>query len=138
MAASDAQAEREQLFALDQARQTTLVRLIPRRAADELPAVLAFFEVSPDESQVLFGGMDGEVCVFTLANAAVEVVQAKGDGLQGAPTWHPSGALSYLRRNPEVNGQKPDRKAELILRREKEEAVLSRMWTDDVSNGVVK
>ena len=46
----DADVERERLFAVDAARQATLVRMVPRSEEEKLPKSLAFFEVSPSKA----------------------------------------------------------------------------------------
>jgi hypothetical protein len=75
-AAEDNGDPRERLYALDPGRRPTLVRLIPHKAEEELPAQQAFFEVSPDGRQVLFGSTKGEVCLLTLATGQAEKSQA--------------------------------------------------------------
>jgi hypothetical protein len=79
VAKNDADAERERLFAIDPARQATLVRMIPRDREKHMPQVLAFFEVSPNEKQVLVGGYEGEVSVLTLSTGEVQQVQEAGE-----------------------------------------------------------
>lgn len=138
IAAEDYGEQREQLFALDPARQSTLVRMIPRKQQEDLPKVLAFFEVSPDEQQVLFGDLTGEVCVLTLASGAVEYVQQpEKQNLQGAPVWRRDGSFTYTRRTAAKHGQKPARAAEVVLRRGQDEQVLSATWPDTVVNALV-
>ncbi len=130
VASKDADAEREKLFALDMARQATLVRMIPRDNAEHLPKVLAFFEVSPDEKQVLVGGYEGEVSVLTLSTGEVQQVQEAGEyNLMAAPVWRRDGEITYAKRNPETDGKKPERKAEIVLRKGDQEKVLSQSWS---------
>jgi len=71
IATKDADVERERLFALDQVRQSTLVRMIPRGEEENMPKNLTFFELSPDEQRVLVGGYEGEVSVLTIATGDV-------------------------------------------------------------------
>lgn len=138
IAAEDYGEQREQLFALDPARQATLVRMIPRKQQDDLPKGLTFFEASPDEQQVLFGDLNGEVCVLTLASGAVEYVQQPGKkNLQGAPVWRSDGAFTYTRRATAKDGASPARAAEVILRRGEAETVLSATWPDEMVNALV-
>jgi hypothetical protein len=133
VANKDADAEREKLFALDVARQATLVRMIPRDNEKHMPGVLAFFEVSPDEKQVLVGGYEGEVSVLTLATGEVQQVQEAGEyNLMAAPVWRKDGEITYAKRNPEVDGKKPDRKAEIVLRKGDDVKVLSQSWSSDM------
>ncbi|ACB74823.1 hypothetical protein [Opitutus terrae] len=138
IAAEDYGEQREQLFALDPVRQSTLVRMIPRKQQEDLPKGLAFFEVSPDEQQVLFGDLSGQVCVLTLASGAVDYVQQpEKQNLQGAPVWRNDGSFTYTRRTPAKHGQKPARAAEVVLRRGRAETVLSATWPDEVVNALV-
>jgi len=140
IAAEDYGEQREQLFAVDLARHATLVRMIPRRQEEKLPQTLAFFEVSPDEEQVLLGWFDGTVSLLTMATGEVDQVQKgiKDDGLQGQPVWRTDGEFSYTRRTKEKDGQKPARTAEIVLRRgDKDVTVLSASWPDDLVKHLV-
>ena len=133
VAKNDADAERERLFAFDPARQATLVRMVPRNNEEHLPKVLAFFEVSPDEKQVLVGGYEGEVSVLTLSTGEVQQVQESGEySLMAAPVWRKDGEITYAKRNPMADGKRPDRKAEIVLRKGDQEKVLSQGWSDDM------
>lgn len=142
VAVRDLPDDHEKFFALDQARQATLVRMIPYAELTGLPKGLSFFEVSPDESQVLFGGIDGEVGILTLASGHVQVVQEAGKySLWGAPVWRTSGEITYARRNPLVNGQAPSRKAEIVLRKTDpdhgpQEVTLSKGWSKEFLESV--
>lgn len=137
VAAQDYGEQREQLFALDLARQSTLVRLIPRKHEYQLPKTLTFFEVSPDERQVLFGWVDGTVSVVTLATGELTEVQKEDkDAVQGAPVWRKDGAFSYTRRMPWKDGKKPTRPAEVVVRRGDKETVLSQTWPDEMVNAL--
>ena len=135
IAAEDYGNEHEQLFAIDLARQATLVRMIPRKQQEDLPKALTFFEVSPDERQVLLGDITGNVDVLTLATGEVQPVQeSTKDNLQGAPAWRTAGEFTYTRRLPSKDGRKPARAAEVMLRRGDKETVLSRGWPDAMVN----
>lgn len=137
VAAQDYGEQHEQLFTLDLARQSTLVRLIPRKHENQLPKTLSFFEVSPDEQQVLFGWIDGTVSVITLATGELTEVQKEAkDLVQGAPVWRKDGAFTYTRRTPEKDGKKPARSAEVVVRRGDKETVLSQTWPDDMVNAL--
>ncbi len=137
LAAEDYGEQREQLFALDPARQATLTRLIPRKQEGDLPRQLAYFEVSPDEREVVFGSPKGEVCLLTLASGQVRRLQAAAHrDLQGAPVWRPNGELTYLKRTAPANGT-PTRPAELVLLRGETETVLSHQWTDEMLRQLV-
>jgi hypothetical protein len=124
--------QREQLFAVDPSRQSTLVRLIPRRHETELPQALAFFEVSPDERDVVFGGMEGEVGVLTIATGEVRKVQdGAKEKYQGLPVWRRAGEFSYVKRMESMDGKPPARPAEVILRNGDKETVLSQSWPSE-------
>jgi len=141
-AANKDAAEREKLFALDLARQATLVRMIPRGEQENMPKNLTFFEVSPDERQVLVGGYEGEVSVLTLATGDVQKVQKAGEyNLMGAPVWRNTEEITYARRNPIADGKKPSRKAEIVLRKVvlgkgDQEKVLSQGWSNEMLESV--
>jgi hypothetical protein len=139
IAAEDYGEQHEQLFAVDPARQATLVRLVPRKQEQNLPQTLAFFEVSPDEKQVLFGGVEDEVAVLTLATGEVERVQDKTDkqSLQGQPVWRKDGEFSYTRRTAKKDGPTPTRKAEVMLRSGGKDRLLSGSWPDQLVNQLV-
>lgn len=95
LAAEDYGDQHEQLFALDPARQATLVRMIPRKHQENMPKALTFFEVSPDERQVLFGDFNGNVSQLTLATGNVRQIQGgTEDRLQGAPVWRTNGEFT--------------------------------------------
>jgi hypothetical protein len=131
--------EHEQLFAIDPARQPTLVRLIPRKRIEDLPQTLAFFEISPDEKQILFGDYNGAVSLLTLASGEVVQIQQgskKDDNLRCAPTWRAAGEFSYAKRNPLQDGKKPARVAEAVLRTGETEKVLSGTWSNEITGGV--
>ena len=142
VAAKDADVEQDKLFAWDPARQATLVRMVPRGGEENLPKSLTFFEVSPDEKQVLVGGRSGEVSVLTLATGDVQEWQKAGDyNLMGAPVWRNAEEITYARRNPTVEGKMPARKAEIVLRKAvpgkgDQEKVLSRDWSNDMLESV--
>jgi hypothetical protein len=143
VAAEDFGDQREQLFALDLARQSTLVRLIPRKHESKLPQSLAFFEVSPDEQQVLCGWVDGTVGVITLATGELKEVQEAGENsVQGAPVWRKAGEFTYTRRTGAKDGKKPARAVEVVLGTEEKdghykETVLSQTWPDAMLNALV-
>ena len=142
VAAKDANVERDKLFAWDPARQATLVRMVPRGKEENLPKNLTFFEVSPDEKQVLVGGYDGEVSMLTLATGDVGTWQKAGEyNLMGAPVWRNAEEITYARRNPTVDGKEPSRKAEIVLRsvvpgKGDQEKVLSQNWSNDMLESV--
>lgn len=131
--------QREQLFALDVTRQSTLVRLIPRKHELDIPQMLGFFEVSPDERQIVIEGVKGEICILTLATGEVKQVQDRAEeNYQGLPAWRGPGEFTYVRRSERKEGQKPARPAEVVLRRGDKETVLSQSWADDVLASIAK
>src|SRR5208283_1710274 len=142
VATKDLDAERENLFVLDPARQATLTRVIPRGEEEKMPKGLTFFELSPDEKQILIGGFGGEVSVLTMATGDVAVWQKAGDyNLMAAPVWRSNDEITYARRNPTVDGKRPDRKAEIVLQKVSpakgdHEAVLSKDWSADMLESV--
>ncbi len=142
VAGKDTPDEHEKLFVLDLARQATLVRMIPRGEQENMPKNLTFFEVSPDERQVLVGGYEGEVSMLTLATGDVGTWQKAGEyNLMGAPVWRNAEEITYARRNPTVDGKEPSRKAEIVLRsvvpgKGDQEKVLSQNWSNDMLESV--
>ena len=137
VAAEDYGGQRQQLFALDPTRQSTLVRLIPRKCEEDLPGMLNFFEVSPDERQVLIGSFRGGVSVLTLATGELQNIQSDGpkkQGIQGAPVWRRDGTVTYTRRTGGTGGAKPARAVEVVVRDGGKEQVLSVGWPDELVN----
>jgi hypothetical protein len=142
VATKDVDAEREKLFVLDPARQSTLVRVIPRVEEENMPKNLTFFEVSPDEQRLLVGGFEGEVSVLTIATGDVGKLQKAGDyGLMAAPVWRNNDEITYARRNPAVEGKQPPRQAEIVLQKFSptkgdHETVLSKDWSVETLESV--
>jgi len=129
--------QRDQLFALDPARQSTLVRLIPQKSLGDLPGDLGDFEVSPDEKRVLFGGNKGDVCVLNVATGEVLVVQRAGNAdMHTAPVWRSADDFTYEKRVEPVNGKTPARPAEIVLHGANE-TMLSAAWSDDLLKGLL-
>jgi hypothetical protein len=52
--------------------------------------------------------------------------------LQCAPTWRTTGEFTYAKRNPALDGKKPLRAAEAVLRMGEKEKVLSTTWPDEM------
>ena len=88
-----------QLFAIETARQPTLIRIMTREAEAKLRQAFWFYEVSPDESQVLFGTFDGDVYLLTLATGEMKEIYATENNRTGAvaPVWA-QGRGVYLRQ----------------------------------------
>ena len=141
MAVGEAATQREQLYLLDASRQGGLVRLIPPERREELPRHLSFFEVSPDESQVLLGTLEGDVHVLSLGTGEVETVQsAKGgrpEEMQTAPVWRGPGEFSYVKRLPAESAEGRSRPV-VALRRNGQEVLLSEGWSDDFLADLVR
>jgi len=49
-----------------------------------------------------------------------------------APVWRRDGEITYAKRNPTAEGKKPERKAEIVLRKGDEVKELSRSWSSDM------
>lgn len=138
MTAKDFGEEKEQLYCIDAARQATLVRVIPRSAAVQMPRGLSRFELSPDEKRVIVGGQEGDVVIFTLATGEAEVLQAAGaPKVKQLPGWRTSDEPWYVRRNPESADGKKGRRGEVVVRRGNETVVLSAEWPDAVRDLIV-
>jgi hypothetical protein len=138
IAAEDYGEIREQLFAIDPARQSTLVRMIPRKAENHVPKMLSFFEVSPDEQQVVCGDLEGGVSVLTLSTGEVQEIQASGrTSIAGFPVWRATGEFSYTRRTEPIDGKEPVRLVEIVLRKGDTQRVLSTSWPDERVNEFV-
>lgn len=126
---------REQLFVLDPARQSTLSRLVPNRSASKVPPVLAFFEVSPDDTRIVIGGIEGEISVLTLATGEAEEIQGRQQSNRNvtAPVWRTATEFSYFRQGG------ADRKKKvadgLVLREGEKERLLSDTWPHNVPAG---
>ena len=137
----EAATQRELLYLLDASRQGGLVRLIPQERREELPRHLSFFEVSPDESQVLFGTLEGDVHVLSLGTGEVEAVQsARGERpeeMQTAPVWRGPGEFSYLKRLPAESAEGRSRPV-VALWRNGQEVLLSDGWSDDFLADLVR
>lgn len=137
VAAEDFGDPQEQLFAIDPARQATLVRMIPRGQQENLPKSLTFFEVSPDQRQVLVGDINGSIGLLTLATGQAQQIQeGTKESLQGAPAWRRDGEFTYTRRTPAKDGEKPARAVEVVLRNGAKETVLSQSWPDEMVNSL--
>jgi hypothetical protein len=126
---------REQLFALDRSREgAALVPLIPRAHLEKMSNALAFFDVSPDEKQVLFGGGGTDLDVLTLSSGNVERlalgIYENSDKSPPLPVWRGPGEIVYLKKGAGRN--------ELMLHRQQSETILSRTWSDAVLQGLIE
>jgi hypothetical protein len=126
--------QRQQLFALDPARQSTLTALVPHGTHEMLPANLNYFEVSPDEKRIAFGGDKGMVAVFALSSGNVEVVQngTEDTGLKSIPSWRSAAELCYIAIQDAGTNR---HKAEVALWQAGKTNILSRNWPEPVRKG---
>ena len=94
-AAPDVGGRRQQLFVAAPNQHPTLVRLIPRSQRHRLPESLGFFEVSPDETEILFATTAGGVFHLTLATGKVQVIQTPSAAeMKVATVWRAPGEYS--------------------------------------------
>jgi hypothetical protein len=137
----------EQLFAYHPSPKPALEKLIPQQALGELPVSLAGFEVSPDETQVLFGGDDGATWLLTLTTGKVESVAPKPEipasdprrsFIVFAPVWRRAGEYTFAREAAPRPGRPAFSAIDVILRSPAQEAVLSASWPDDVLEAFVR
>lgn len=124
---------REQLFSLDRTRDVIeLTSLVPAASLKQLPQALSFFEVSPDGTQLVIGGDNGMVWVFTLADGSVEKIETRlgGGSYFPHPAWRAPGEFIY----PRNKGTDKSVSIELVLRRSSGETVLSTDWSPEILN----
>ena len=127
--------QRQQLFALDPERQSTLTRLVPRGSEEQLPENLSDFEVSPDGKRVVVGGSKSQVAVLTLASGNVEVVQPGGDtDLKSIPCWRSATELCYV-AVPTGSTNQP---SEVALWQNGKIRILSGHWPERVRKGLLE
>jgi hypothetical protein len=127
--------QRQQLFALDPERQSTLTRLVPHGTQEQLPASLAYFEVSPDEKRVAVGGDKSMVAVFTLASGNVELVQAGTDtDLKSIPCWRSATELCYIAVQTANTNQ---HRADVALWQDGKTRLISQRWPESVRKGLL-
>jgi Tol biopolymer transport system component len=127
--------QRQQLFAIDPERQSTLSRLVPRGTEEMLPASLACFEVSPDEKRVAVGGDKSMVAVLTLASGNVEILQAGTDtDLKSIPCWRSATELCYIAVQTAATNQ---HKADVALWQDGKTRVISQRWPEAVRKGLL-
>ena len=95
---------REQLFVLDSARQSTLTRLIPYGIQDQVPAITALFELSPDRQKICLADEKTFVVMNTSAGT-IEVISNATDVGDTVPGWRNSNELCFL-TDPDTNAPK--------------------------------
>lgn len=126
---------REQLFALDRTKENAaLVPLIPAKELNQMPNPLAFFAVSPDETEILIGG-GNDVPVLRLADGRVEhhavpMVDSENQKNPPLPAWRRDGEFTYLKSLPGRD--------ELVLRRGDTEIILSQTWPAEVLRKLIE
>jgi hypothetical protein len=139
LSASDFGSQREQLFALDPDRVSTLIRLIPRWAEAGSAESQESFEPSPDGRQVLFSGEKGEVDLLTISTGKWEQVQAASKNEGGVtPCWKRDGEFTYAKRAEEGTPAAKERPLEIVVRAGKNETILSSGWSDSLLQSFVK
>jgi len=102
--------DRPLLYVMDPDRGAAVSRVATRKAEEEIGFCVAFFEVSPDEKEVVFAGDDkGAICrLFVDAGTVVKVpervcpVADKVSPVQ--PVWRTSGELCFARRVSDAAG----------------------------------
>jgi hypothetical protein len=128
--------QRQQLFALDPERQSTLTPLVPRGTQEMLPAGLSYFEVSPDEKRVAVGGDKSRVAVFTLASGNVELLQDATDtDLKSIPCWRSASELCFIAIQSANTNQ---HKAEVALWQNGKTRFISRTWPEPARKGLLE
>jgi hypothetical protein len=127
---ADDEEQAESLFVVDPA-SGRVAPFLKAEDAPALPKALSHFEPSPDGRQLLVGAEDGKVWLVTPAEGRVEEV-CGGFGKEDsvAPAWRAAGELTYRRPG--------EGRHDLVHRRGKDETVLSRTWTADVLERLVK
>lgn len=127
--------QRQQLFALDPDRQSTLTPLVPHGTQEMLPSNLSNFEVSPDEKRVAVCGDKSSVAVFTLASGNVELVQDAGEAdTKSIPSWRSASELCYIAiQNSNTNQPK----AQVALWENGKSRVISRDWPASARKGLL-
>ena len=124
---SDFGGYRQQLFMAATKQLPTLVRLIPRAQQHRLPESLGQFEVSPDETEILFATTAGGVFRLTLATGQVQVIQtAAAAKMKVSPVWRATGEITYV-KIPESEASDL-RSVAVVLQRGGESLVLSAGW----------
>jgi hypothetical protein len=128
--------QREQLFALDLARQATVIRLVPREIEEEIPQKCWSFEVSPDEKRLAIAADDGRIVVLTVAAGTIDTVQSRRDdkAFKFVPTWRSAAELCFASLPEKTNEvQKPG----IALWNAGKIRLLSNDWPTNVVSGLM-
>lgn len=120
--------EQMSLFAVDPARPAVVTRMIPRQSEAKIPKQL-LFELSPDRTHVSIAGNDAKVCVMTLADGRITLVQRTEGKLQMLPSWRAPAELCFI-----IPPAKDDPKArpEVALWSAGKTKIISKDWPDEV------
>ena len=138
-ATTDDMPQREQFFALDPQRQATLTPLVPRGNIGSLPESLAWFEVSPDEKQIVVGGEKSSVALFTIAGGGVAIVQpGSAKDTKIMPVWRVPDEFCYGFVFSRTNQTNVEIKTELALWQKGKPVILSTNWPEEVRKGLLK
>jgi Tol biopolymer transport system component len=138
LSGADLKELKQQLFMLDPQRHASLVHVVPVPLQDNISEELVFFEVSPDESQVLFLSKERyTVDVLTIATGEIEEVAQRDENKSaGLPSWRAQGEVVYFKGYPSIDGKKPARSFEIVVKKGKEERILSSSWSDAFLKGL--
>ena len=95
--------------------------------------------MSPDETKVFFAAKDAAVSVLVLGTGEVKEIQKSSEGAyEGFPAWRTPDELTYFKVHSKDKTKKAARPVEVILRRGKQEIVLSRDWSDEFLKSLTK
>jgi len=124
------------LFAIDPARQPTVLAVLP--ADDKLPELVYCFQVSPDEKRLAIPGEKGRVAVVELATGQVRMVQTKEcSRLWTVPTWRSADELCFAVPPGSRYGSE-DRKEVVLWSSEGRLRRLSETWDDALVKDILR
>jgi hypothetical protein len=129
------------IFSYDPAKQSTLTRVIPLGAVQNVGDAAPFFELSPDARYLSIPFSDGRVSILNIATGDAQIVQPVGEPdkqgnvrLAMVPVWRANDELTFAR--PAADGIHHE-----VVRysvNNKTSAVLSSDWPEEVLNMVNK
>jgi hypothetical protein len=129
------------IFVCDPARQSTLTRVLPLGAVQNLGDATQFFELSQDARYLSIPFSDGRVSILTIATGDAQIVQPVGEPdkqgnvrLAMIPLWRNADELTFARPMPDGIHHE----VVLYAVNEKTATVLSSDWPTDVLNLVNK
>ncbi|MCK4849890.1 MAG: hypothetical protein KAT11_00995 [Phycisphaerae bacterium] len=128
------------LFAVDPAKQPTVIRILPRGAELEVADMVNLFEVSPDETRLAIVGAKRQVTVLTLATGQVLTVQPDEEPRRGIgetkirtiPKWRSANELCFAVPPGSKYGS-PNR-AEVVLWSPDGYRCISKDWPDSLTS----